>query len=120
MLTLMLSNITLLYFLCFFNMARLYLPNVIPFSVFLIVVSLFSPVVLMREPPPSILLICQIMKQTQPTLNRDFASLVFTMSLGLPSIVNFTIPPFSSCYVMSLLSNMIVLPSNLTTLLYYF
>lgn len=54
-------------------------------------------------------------RQTQSISTRDLASLLFTMSLGLPSIANFTIPSLSSCYVMSLFSNMIRLTSNLPT-----
>ena len=45
--------------------------------------------------------------------NSDFASLLLTMSLGLPPIANFSIPLLSSCHAMSLLRNMILLPSNL-------
>ena len=96
---------------CGVDMARLSLPSV--FLTLLVVISMSSVPRLGESNPRDPPHLPKRETDSVNTHNRDFASLLLTMSLGLSSMANFIIPPLFRCYVMNLLRNMIQLPSNL-------
>ncbi len=82
---------------------------------FLVVVSLSSQPVAHRGEPSPLEPPWLPKRETDfvCSKNRDYVSLLLTLSLGLTSIASLIFPPLPACYVMDLLCNTILLPCNL-------